>query len=43
MMIDLNAQIRSMASKSSFDKTLLAGTQTSRVKRLVWYPAGTYF
>ena len=25
--IDLNAQIRSMASKSSFDKTLLAGTQ----------------
>lgn len=26
-MIDLNAQIRSMASKSSFDKTLLAGTR----------------
>ena len=29
--IDLNAQIRSMASKSSFDKTLLAGTQKSQV------------
>ena len=29
--IDLNAQIRSMASKSSFDKTLLADTQKSQV------------
>ena len=30
-MIDLNAQIRSMASKSSFDKTLLAGTQKATI------------
>lgn len=38
-MIDLNAQIRSMAAKSSFDKTLLAGT--SRLCKLLIFKLHT--
>lgn len=39
-MIDLNAQMRSMASKSSFDKTLLAGTKRPCKLLIIKLPMG---
>ncbi len=42
-MIDLNAQIRSMAAKSSFDNTLLAGTSRLCKLLIIKHHTKSYF